>query len=239
MAKELAKYTADSGNDIVLTDDTVRNLISTDPNVTDKEVMAFAALCKAHRLDPFIKEAYLIKYGSQPATIVVGKDVFTKRAFRHPKYRGSEAGLFVITANGKGKERQGSMVLPGEQVVGGWAKVYLDGYQVPIYDSVSFEEYAGKKKDGSLNQQWRTKPGTMMRKVALVHALREAFPEDFQGLYDYTEMGISDPEQPELEKHARDIEAAVEEVFEGAEVYEEPCLYEPAPEELQYVEEAF
>ena len=76
------------------------------------------------------------------------------------------------------------MVLPGETPVGAWCKVYVDGYDVPIYDSVSFDEYAGKKRDGSLNSTWAGQPGTMIRKVAVVHALREAYPEDFQGLYD-------------------------------------------------------
>lgn len=210
---ELAKYTADSGNEIVLTADIVRDVIATSPNVTDKEVYNFVALCKAHKLDPFIKEAYLIKYGTQPATIVVGKDVYTKRAYRHPKFRGLEAGIFVITDEGKGKERAGSMVLPHEHVVGGWARVYLDGYAVPIYASVGFDEYAGKRKDGSLNAQWASKPGTMIRKVAVVQALREAFPEDFQGLYDAAEM-------------EQTIEATVAEVYPDAEVHE-------------YTEEAF
>ncbi len=37
---------------------------------------------------------------------------------------------------------------------------------------------------------WAAKPGTMIRKVALVQALREAFPEDLQALYDAEEMGV-------------------------------------------------
>ncbi len=33
----------------------------------------------------------------------------------------------------------------------------------------------------------------MIRKVALVQALREAFPEEFQGLYSAEEMGAAAP----------------------------------------------
>lgn len=191
--KVLAKYATDGGDELTLTASVIRDVISTSPNVTDKEVCLFAALCKAQKLNPFIKEAHLIKYGNQPATTVVGKDVFVRRAQANPKCKGFKAGVFVLTPEGKGREREGSMVLPGETVMGGWAKVYVDGYVEPVYDSVAFNEYAGRRKDGSLNQTWASKPGTMIRKVALVHALREAFPADFAGLYDSAEMGIEEP----------------------------------------------
>ena len=59
---------------------------------------------------------------------------------------------------------------------------------------VSFDEYAGKKKDGSLNSQWSKKPATMIRKVAAVQALREAFPQSFAGMYVAEEMGAAEPE---------------------------------------------
>lgn len=55
---------------------------------------------------------------------------------------------------------------------------------------VPFDEYAGRKKDGSLNRQWSAKPATMIRKVALVQALREAFPQTFGGMYDADEVGM-------------------------------------------------
>ena len=35
---------------------------------------------------------------------------------------------------------------------------------------------------------WAGKPGVMIRKVALVASLREAFPEDLQGMYASEEM---------------------------------------------------
>ena len=123
-----------------------------------------------------------------------------------------QAGIFV-TRDGKGKEREGSMVLPGETVVGGWCKVFVEGYDVPIYDSVAFEEYATRKRDGKLGGSWAKMPGTMIRKVAMVHALREAFPDEFQGLYDAAEMGVDGqeerPEQPEQAEQPIEVEAEV------------------------------
>lgn len=183
MCQELARYEAD-GTEVVITDDDVRNVLCKNANVTDVEMRMFIELCRAQRLNPFIKEAYLIKYGSSPATIVTGKDVFTKRAFRNPRFKGMEAGVTVINREGRIERREGSMVgTQTEKLVGGWCRVHIDGYKVPIFDEVAFSEYSTGKSN------WLSKPATMIRKVAMVHALREAFPEEFQGLYDECEMG--------------------------------------------------
>ena len=65
----------DSG-EIKLSIQTIRQyLVNGQGNVTDQEAMMFLGLCKGQKLNPFIKEAYLIKYGDkQPATMVVSKD---------------------------------------------------------------------------------------------------------------------------------------------------------------------
>ena len=44
-----------------------------------------------------------------------------------------------------------------------------------------------------MNSQWAKKPATMIRKVALVQALREAFPKSFGGMYIAEEQGIDEP----------------------------------------------
>lgn len=209
MAKELAKYKDSSGQEITITDVDVVRVFCDNPAVTQREVKLFVELCKAQRLNPFIREAYLVKYGDKPASLVVGKDVYTKRAQANPRFKGMQAGIFV-TRDGKGKEREGSMVLPGETVVGGWCKVFVEGYDVPIYDSVAFEEYATRKRDGKLGGSWAKMPGTMIRKVAMVHALREAFPDEFQGLYDAAEMGVDgQDEQAEQPEQPVEVEAEV------------------------------
>lgn len=179
-------------------------LVSGGGNVSDGEVMMFLSLCRYQHLNPFLKEAYLIKYGSNdPATIVTGKDVFTKRAEANPNYKGKKAGIVVLKKDGTAEEREGTMVLPGEKLVGGWAKIFVDGRE-PEYQSVSFDEYAGKKKDGTLNSQWSKKPATMIRKVALVQALREAFPDRFQGLYASEEMATVSDVKQDIEKYVKE-----------------------------------
>lgn len=199
-------------------------LVSGGGNVTDQEVMMFLSLCKFQHLNPFLREAYLIKFGSSPATMVVGKDVFTKRARRNPDYAGKKAGITVLDENGNLIDREGTLVLKGETLVGGWAKVYIKGYEAPEYAAVSFDEYAGRKANGELNNQWATKPATMIRKVALVQALREAFPEEMGGMYAPEEVpsandivlddaAASEPVTvPEEKTEYSDIPAAAEDV---------------------------
>ena len=151
----------------------------------------FLNLCRFQHLNPFLREAYLIKFGNQPATIVTGKDAITKRAMRNPKFAGQQAGVVIYhDDSGELEYRNGSLLMAGEQLVGGWAKVYVKGYDVPIEAVVSYQEYVGTKNDGTVNGQWSKKPATMIRKVALVQALREAFPEDLGGLYASEEMNI-------------------------------------------------
>lgn len=186
----LVKYEDTEGREVVLTRDDVINTISSNPRITDKEIKLFIELARAQRLNPFIKEIFITKYGDYPATFIVGKDVFTKRAQANPLFKGMQAGIIVQRGNGV-DQREGSATFSDEMLLGGWCKVYVQGYDVPIYDSVSFNEYAARKSDGSLNAMWASKPATMIRKVAIVHALREAFPSDFQGLYDQSEMGLA------------------------------------------------
>lgn len=184
--------------DVKLSPAIVKNyLVSGDAErVTTQEVVMFMNLCKFQHLNPFLREAYLIKYGSQPATMVTGKAAFEKRAARCSAYAGFEAG--VVVYDGEHLDyRPGALVLPGEQLVGGWADVFVKGYERPVRAVVSLEEYIGRKKDGTVNGQWASKPATMIRKVAKIQALREAFPEDFQGMYSAEEMNVSDlPEVP-------------------------------------------
>lgn len=189
-ALALAEYTLPGGQR--LTAETVKNyLTSGNGKVSDQEVLMFIELCKAQNLNPFVRDAYLVKMGDKyPAQIIVGKDVFIKRANENPNFNGMKAGIVVLDNEGKVQEREGSLKLPGEQLVGGWCEVYLKDKQYPTKAIVSFEEYAQKTKEGKLNSMWATKGATMIRKVAQSQALREAFPKELRGLYQQEEMGV-------------------------------------------------
>lgn len=124
-----------------------------------------------------------------------------KMAERHPQYDGFEAGVIVLVPEvGEIIHREGCIVYEDEQLVGGWAKAYRKDRSRPFYEEVKLSEYDTKKS------MWVTKPATMIRKVALVHALRESFPATFGSLYDESEVPVAaeasyrevENEQPEI-----------------------------------------
>lgn len=191
MANEIVEFKSEKGDAVRFTAEDVRRQIC--PNLDDRELAMVMALCQAQHLNPFTNDVYITKFGDSKATIVTGKEVFTKRAQANPKFEGFEAGITFVKKGVNGapvERREGSLLMPSEQLIGGWCKVYVKGYRVPIFDEVSFMEYAGRKRDGTLNAMWSSKGATMIRKVALCHALREAFPDDFQGLYGEEEMNV-------------------------------------------------
>lgn len=186
-------------------------LVSGGGAITDSEAFMFLNLCKHQHLNPFLREAYLIKYGTRPAQMVVGKDTFIKRARHRPDFDGYKAGVIVQTKDGEIIEREGSFRAAGESLLGGWARVFIKGLSTPYYAAVAWGEYVGLK-DGKPNSMWAGKPTTMIRKVALSQALREAFPDDMGGLYEPEEINTVQMEDlPETPVENPHREEAVQE----------------------------
>lgn len=201
--KEIAVVYEVDGEQIKLTPSIVQNyIVGTDAQITMPEFKFFTSLCKARGLNPFLKEAYCIKYGKNPAQIVVGKDAVLKRAIKNPNYDGMESGVIVQNKEtSEIIERKGTFYLRNEEtLVGGWAKVYRKDWQHPTYCSVAFDEVAQKKSDGSLNANWSGKGATMVEKVAKVRALRETFVEELGGMYEAEEMGVDLPNETAPQK---------------------------------------
>lgn len=175
------------GQRMTVTFDDVRNFICKEATIAECRI--FLETCKQYHLNPFTKEAYLIHYdnknGDTASTIVLGKTCYMKMAEAHPQYDGFEAGLILKDdVAGEIYHREGSIIYAGETLLGGWAKTYRKDRSRPFYEEVSFSEYDTKKS------LWVTKPATMIRKVALVHTLREAFPATFGGLIDESEVPV-------------------------------------------------
>lgn len=180
-------------DDVKLSSDIVRQyLVNGNGEVTDQEVTYFIHLCRGMGLNPFLKEAYLIKYGSSPATTVVSKEAFLKRAERSESFDGFEAGIIIFNQNGELEYRKGSFYMKSrEELVGGWCEVYKKNCSHPYRSDVSLDEYIGRKSDGSVNSMWSGKAATMIRKVAMSQALREAFPDALSQLFTEEEMNVN------------------------------------------------
>ena len=198
------------GQEIKLTPKIVQDyLVGTTAQITMPEFKLFTELCKVRKLNPFLREAYCIKYSNKtPATIVVGKDAIVKRAVLNKSFNGMKSGIIVITENGEEKKRTGTFKLPNETLVGGWAEVYRKDWENSIEASVSLEEAIQRKADGEPNSNWTKQPATMIEKVAKVRALREAFVEDLGGMYEAEEMNVElpkdDVQEPIIEEKKDD-----------------------------------
>ena len=151
--------------------------------ITDQEIVFFMNTCKMQKLNPLVAgEVYCIKFGNEPAQMVVGKGAYLRRAFEHPDYLCKEDGIVVM----RGKDilqKEGCCLYPGETLLGGWCRVHFirNGKERTAFKEVQFTEY----DKGQAN--WK-KPATMINKVAISQCVREAFPKDYEGLYSEEEM---------------------------------------------------
>ena len=152
--------------------------------ITDQEIVFFMNTCKMQKLNPLVAgEVYCIKFGNEPAQMVVGKGAYLRRAYENPDYLCKEDGIVVM----RGKDilqKEGCCLYPGETLLGGWCRVHFirNGKERTAFKEVQLTEY----DKGQAN--WKSKPATMINKVAISQCVREAFPKDYEGLYSEEEM---------------------------------------------------
>jgi hypothetical protein len=106
-------------------------------------------------------------------------------------------------STGKLEFREGSLIVEEEEskLVGGWAKVYRKDRARPFYVAVNIKECQKYTREGKPTRFWREMPATMVRKVALSRALREAFPSRLGGMLTEAEYEeIPEELPPALEK---------------------------------------
>jgi len=151
---------------------------------SERDCIRFIMLCRGKRANPFEGDAFLIGYDSKNGpsfSLVCGIELFAKRAQAQPEYDGAESGVIIKSQDGI-TERQGTLVLDGETLVGGWARVHRKDRAHPEYKSVKLETY------NTNHSRWITDAPGMIAKVALSQALRAAYPTALGGLYTQEEM---------------------------------------------------
>lgn len=178
---EKFQITTRTGEVLTLTKPIVKQYIANGADITDSEFTMFFQLCKVHKVNPFLKEAYLIKFGTSPATIVLDYKVLQQVAEDNPHFKGLKTGLVLQNANGEMVEREGSFKMPNEVLIAGWCEVKRDDRNEPTRVYAMFDEFKQykNKATGELNANWAGKPCFMITKVAKAQALREAFPNMF------------------------------------------------------------
>ena len=197
---QIVKFTNDAGQAVEITPRDVTALIC--PNADQKEVALFLAHCAAHKLDPFTKEAYLIKYGDKPASIVTNYNVFNARAQKFDDYVGIEDGVVIMSKDGSIHRRPGSAVYTKlhETLLGGWARVKREG-KGDTYVELALEDY------DTHQAKWKTSPGLMINKCAKSAAWRTAYPSEFNGMYSAEEMEQAQAPQPVEAEAVEPVEA--------------------------------
>ena len=191
---EIVEYSTDSGN-VKLSVQIVRNMIAVGKSIEDAEIVNFMMMCQYRRLNPFLKQAYLVKFGDT-AQIIVSKDVFTQRLNIHPQCEGWEAGVIVWNKDEKKIiERVGTFFLDDtEKLVGAYFILHRKGWKEPFKWTIKLKDYfrTYKNKNGTIEPMgnWATMPGVMLVKCVTVAGIRNVFSEEFGGMYTDDELGI-------------------------------------------------
>lgn len=167
--------------------ETLRNFVDPKHQASPQELQTLLAIVKNRNLNPFTKEVYFIKYGNNPAQIVVSKDAFMKRAEQNQNYDGFESGVIYEDEKGELKTKKGVILPRKATLIGGWCEVYRKDRSRPVYREVELSAYNTHKN------WWQKAPGQMIEKVAIVAAVRDAFSENVGGLYTADEMEQAAP----------------------------------------------
>jgi phage recombination protein Bet len=154
--KELSVAKAQELIDVKITKEDIKNIFC--PLATEKELVIALGIVKSLKLNPFTREVHFIKYRNEDKiNIVVGYEVYLKRAERTGKLDGWEAG---VTEDGQSA----------------WVRIHRKDWNTPFYWEVKLSEF--NKKQATWNQI----PSFMGKKVAIGQAFRLAFPDELGGM---------------------------------------------------------
>ena len=143
--------------------------------LTDAEFSLFVQFCQGTGLNPFKKEIWAIKAGGR-LQLMTGIQGFRAIANANPHYDGIQIGLI-------GKD--GDLLhasYPKDDYVGAWAKCHRKDRAFPAEGIAMLRDY--DKAFGN----WKSMKRVMIMKCAESVALRQAFPQQLNGLYTPDEM---------------------------------------------------
>lgn len=165
------------------------------PNATDKELFMFQSICNSYGLNPAKREIHFVKYGTSAANIVVGYEVYLKRAER----TGMLDGWDVEMLDGGGRAK---------------ITIYRKDRKYPLVWEVDREEF------DKAQSTWKAMPNFMLKKVAIAQGMRLAFPEELGGMPYLPEEILADGSTEKLP--ASNLAEAVEKPKENKKVQTKP-----------------
>lgn len=221
----------------------IKNIFAKD--LLDTEFKTFVWIWKATGLNPFLREIWAVKYGTQSASIFIWRDWYRKSAQANPEYDYHDVDAVYENDNFSVKnwvvEHSYNFKNRGK-LVWAYCLVKRKSSTKAMFTFVDFVEYylwnkiiengviTEKIKPGKFGAMketlWDTKPATMIKKVAEAQGLRWSFQELFSGTYDESEMEVEKTEK---------VVISESEQKKNFEIFEEKMMIVKNIEELQKV----
>lgn len=163
-------------------------------NATETEFQMLIEMGKATALNPFLREIWLVKYGTGAAQIFIGRDGYRIAAQRQPDY--DYHLVDAVYSNDKfqiwnGEVQHQYEIANRGKLIGAYCVVKRKSASRTMYVFVEFTEYDLKQG------LWKTKPATMIKKVAEAQCIRMAFQSTFAGTYAEEELPEAKSKIPE------------------------------------------
>lgn len=194
MTKENTTALATVSEDNKVTQELLLDYLKTmNKGLTAQQTKQFLAVASAFGLNPWKREIYAVTFKGKNGTemsVVTGYETYIKRAEANPNYDGYDIefkGGFerkTFMKQGEYGPYNVTEVVPKGDV-SCVCTVYRKDRSHPVREEVFFDEYDQK------NSMWKSKPRTMLKKVAIVSAFRKAFPFDLGGM-PYTSDELPD-----------------------------------------------
>lgn len=153
-------------------------------DLTDSEFSILVQIGQATHLNPFLREIWAVKYGTNPAQIFIGRDGYRKAAQANPDYDYHLVDAVYQNDDFKIEDGEVRHTYSGKDrgaLVGAYCVVKRKSSTKTMFNFVDLKEYTTGKS------LWVGKPATMIKKVAEAQGLRMAFQSLFAGTYDETE----------------------------------------------------
>ena len=171
----------------------------------------FEGILRGFEFKDFLeKNVYAIKYGNN-YSLVTSIDHARKRGM-HGGVVGTDVPTYTMTEDAEGKPVIESCTVTVK-------KMFEGGHVGEFSAQVFFDEYyqAGKEYNGKYTpSMWDKKPRTMIAKVAEMHALRKACPDELSQAYVEEEMMHADvvvvPDDVEAGVDEKEVQAVVKKI---------------------------
>ena len=145
-------------------------------NTSMNEFLLFMYQAGKYNLDPLMKEIWCVKYrADEPASIFASFSGILKKAVETKEFDGFED---------KVQWDDEEKLIPKYVE----ATVYRKNMAHPITFRAYRRIFERRRSDGKLVKNWEEMPYVMLRKVAIVNAVRQAFPDILGTIYIQEEM---------------------------------------------------